>query len=204
MEIGKGVSSVVHLGLYVPTLRLVAVKEMQIPQEEDQKRLMEEMQAIHRNLVPIAKDKQSQWNFNHYKAIGEVHPCPFLVGYYGAWPSDDLIKVNLVLEYMDSGTLERVIKSGGVQSEIILQRVAYCVLKGLQHLRNHNTVHRDIKPDNLLIDHRGNIKIADLGVAKKVSKDNNVKLTDRAGTVSYYSPERIEGEPYAFAAVGHF
>mmetsp|Transcript_7332 Transcript_7332/g.10233 ORF Transcript_7332/g.10233 Transcript_7332/m.10233 type:complete len:485 (+) Transcript_7332:93-1547(+) len=200
MELGSGSSGVVHLGLHVPTLRLVAVKEQRIGREDERKRLMKELQAIHRNLIPMSQDRSLQWSFDHYKAIGGVHPCPYLVGYYGAWATLDQSKVYLVMEFMDSGTLEAVVQSGGVRSEVVLKRIAFCCLKGLSYLREHNTIHRDIKPENLLINHTGMTKIADLGVATKVMKRPISKIVARAGTLTYYSPERINGNHYSFPA----
>ncbi len=56
-------------------------------------------------------------------------------------------------------------------------------------------IHRDIKPQNLLINTKGQIKIADFGVSGKINQTNSTKDT-WIGTVTYMSPERLQGLEY--------
>eukprot|EP00468_Gymnochlora_sp_CCMP2014_P009400 CAMPEP_0167752938 /NCGR_PEP_ID=MMETSP0110_2-20121227/7425_1 /TAXON_ID=629695 /ORGANISM="Gymnochlora sp., Strain CCMP2014" /LENGTH=638 /DNA_ID=CAMNT_0007638627 /DNA_START=82 /DNA_END=1998 /DNA_ORIENTATION=+ len=196
--IGSGVSSTVYLGIHISTLRLVAVKEQNVSDKKEEKRLMHELHATHRNLVPISGRRSSQC-FNHVQAVGIVNPCPFIVSFYGAWSNKDKMKVSLVMEYMDSGALDSIVEKGGTQSEVVLQRMAYCGLKGLSHLHKHRTIHRDVKPANLLMSHQGIVKVADLGLAKQAKKGEDL-FEEQQGTVAYFSPERIEGQPYSYSA----
>ena len=62
------------------------------------------------------------------------------------------------------------------------------IAQGLQHMHDRNFAHRDVKPDNLMLDVRGNIKITDFGFAKKVS-DRTWTL---CGTPEYLAPEIIQ------------
>ncbi|GAB5373195.1 hypothetical protein AAMO2058_001729500 [Amorphochlora amoebiformis] len=193
-HLGEGVSSSVYLGLYVSTLHLVAVKEQFVAEKADETRLMAELRAIHRNLVPLTECQ------NCYRTVGGVHPCPYIVAFYGAWSDRTRLTVSFVMEYMDGGSLESIVENKRpITSEVVLQRILFCCLKGLSHLHKHLTVHRDLKPANLLVSHTGMVKIADLGLAKQ-AQTKGEKFMDKNGTVAYFSPERINGEPYSFAA----
>jgi len=70
------------------------------------------------------------------------------------------------------------------------------VLKGLDYLhRKMKVIHRDIKPSNLLLNSKGQIKIADFGVSGKMMHTNDSK-SSWVGTLMYMSPERFRGEHY--------
>ena len=77
-----------------------------------------------------------------------------------------------------------------------------CILLGLEHLHDHGFIHRDLKPDNLLVGRDGYITLSDFGISKSYS----LSCTDGSGTPAYMSPEalnRDEQEPIAdFYSVG--
>jgi len=63
---------------------------------------------------------------------------------------------------------------------------------GLEHAWDKGIIHRDVKPDNIMITHQGEVKITDLGLAKQVSGADNLTRTDATmGTPLYMSPEQI-------------
>ena len=57
--------------------------------------------------------------------------------------------VNILLEYMDGGSLQDIVDAGGCTSESVLANVAYRVMSGLSYLAENHQIHRDIKPSNL-------------------------------------------------------
>jgi serine/threonine protein kinase len=112
----------------------------------------------------------------------------------------------MVIELMDSGSLGELVAAGGVQSEAVLLHVTYQSLLALEHMHAMHTIHRDVKPDNILISHRADVKVADLGLALTLEhtagdgRGRSESATDQSGTTAYLSPERILGQEYSYAA----
>lgn len=67
-------------------------------------------------------------------------------------------------------------------------------MEGLQHCHSKLIIHRDIKLDNILLNERGDVKIADFGVSKQITKGQLLK--DRCGTPAYIAPEVLAEIPY--------
>ncbi|KAK0589014.1 hypothetical protein LWI29_008502 [Acer saccharum] len=101
-----------------------------------------------------------------------------------------------VMEHMEGGSLYEALRAHEKLSEDVISRVAQCVLKGLQYLHGMKIVHGDIKPSNLLINAKGEIKIADFGVSRIVGSGNvgNASCEGCMGTCAYMSPERVDPE----------
>ncbi|KAM1378089.1 hypothetical protein ACFX13_040230 [Malus domestica] len=99
------------------------------------------------------------------------------------------------MEYMDSGTLETLLKSNGTFSELKLAYVARQVLNGLNYLHTHKIIHRDIKPTNLLVNCLMEVKIADFGVSKIMCRTLDA-CNSYVGTCAYMSPERFDPDTY--------
>ncbi|XP_060960267.1 mitogen-activated protein kinase kinase 9-like [Cannabis sativa] len=101
----------------------------------------------------------------------------------------------IVMEYMDSGTLENVLKSEGALSESKVADIAKKVLNGLHYLHSHKIVHLDIKPANLLVNSKMEVKIADFGVSKILGRTLDT-CNSFVGTCAYMSPERLDSLTY--------
>ncbi|KAH3672182.1 hypothetical protein WICMUC_004411 [Wickerhamomyces mucosus] len=104
--------------------------------------------------------------------------------------------VLICMEYMDCGSLDHILKKLGFLKEVYLSKITINVLQGLNYLySNHKILHRDIKPSNVLLNSRGEIKLADFGVSREL---NNNSIADTfVGTSTYMSPERIQGDVYS-------
>ena len=59
----------------------------------------------------------------------------------------------------------------------------------LEILHSENIIHRDIKPDNLMIDKQGLIKLIDFGFSKKLDNNQNLRTLTKCGTMGYTAPE---------------
>jgi len=124
-----------------------------------------------------------------------LHECnsPYIVGYYGAFYSDG--EISICMEYMDGGSLDLILRKAGRIPEPILGIITIAVLKGLSYLReNHQIIHRDVKPSNILVNSRGEIKLCDFGVSGQLIDS---MANSFVGTRSYMAPERLQGSHYS-------
>lgn len=72
-------------------------------------------------------------------------------------------------------------------------KIGFQVSKALQYAHQQDTLHRDIKPGNLLLDEEGRVWIADFGLAKAIEDDDVTRSDDIVGTIAYVAPERFRG-----------
>ncbi|XP_067874342.1 dual specificity mitogen-activated protein kinase kinase 1 [Heterodontus francisci] len=124
-----------------------------------------------------------------------LHECnsPYIVGFYGAFYSDG--EISICMEHMDGGSLDQVLKKAGRITEQVLGKVSIAVNKGLAYLREkHKIMHRDVKPSNILVNSRGEIKLCDFGVSGQLIDS---MANSFVGTRSYMSPERLQGTHYS-------
>ena len=124
------------------------------------------------------------------------HNCEHLVDFFGAYYSEG--KAMLVLEYMNRGSLEHVIQTIGALPEYVIIHIARQVFTGLEYLHERSSIHRDIKPGNILIDRNGLVKLTDFGLAVMLEDDD--VCHQMVGTKAYMSPERIDGLGYGAPA----
>ena len=91
-----------------------------------------------------------------------------IIGYLGM--EVQLKEVAVFMEYCSEGSLASVLRRDGpIDKESILQAYTHQIIEGLVYLHGARVVHCDIKPDNILIDSNGRLKLADFGSAVKKS-----------------------------------
>ncbi|GBD18962.1 Serine/threonine-protein kinase PrkC [bacterium HR27] len=101
----------------------------------------------------------------------------------------------IVMEYVPGKTLKQLILEHAPFSLDEAMHIVRQVAAALDYAHQHGLVHRDIKPQNILVDERGFVKVTDFGIAKGLT---DVSLTEAGfgmGTVHYVSPEQARGEP---------
>jgi len=99
----------------------------------------------------------------------------------------------LAMEYVDGHSLGAYLRRGhfGERDALLVVRHA---ARALAVAHAEGLVHRDIKPDNLMLTSKGEVKLVDLGIAKRVDEDQSLTQTGQAvGTPHYISPEQIRG-----------
>ncbi len=169
--IGVGGMAVVYKAYDNVEDRIVAVKILKdefLSNDEFQRRFKNESKAIavlsHQNIV-------------------KVYDVSF----------GDLIQY-IVMEYIDGITLKEYIERQGSLRWKDAVYFTIQILKGLQHAHDKGIVHRDVKPQNIMVLPDGTIKVTDFGIAR-FSRSEQRTITDKAiGSVHYISPEQARGE----------
>ncbi len=128
---------------------------------------------------------------NESKAIAMLSH-PNIVNVYDV-SFGDLIQY-IVMEYIEGITLKEYIEREGSLRWKDAVYFTTQILKGLQHAHDKGIVHRDVKPQNIMVLADGTIKVTDFGIARFARSDQRT-ITDKAiGSVHYISPEQARGE----------
>ena len=129
---------------------------------------------------------------NESKAISLLNH-PNIVKVYDVSVSDHLQYI--VMEYVDGITLKEYLKQrGGALTWKETVHFATQILSALQHAHSKGIIHRDVKPQNIMLLADGSIKMMDFGIAR-FSRAQSQTVSDKAiGSVHYISPEQAKGE----------
>ena len=102
----------------------------------------------------------------------------------------------IVMEYVDGLTLKQMIREEGRIHPDVALRMTLRILAAVDHAHRNGIVHRDIKPQNILVDKKGRVRVADFGIARlKASQTTQIDQNGAAmGSVHYLSPEQARGE----------
>ncbi|KAJ3088789.1 MAP kinase kinase Wis1 [Quaeritorhiza haematococci] len=110
---------------------------------------------------------------------------PYIVEFYGAFFIESC--VYYCMEYMDAGSIDQLYEEG--VPEDVLAKIAISMVKGLKHLKdNLSIIHRDVKPTNVLMNTKGEVKLCDFGVSGQLIQS---LAKTNIGCQSYMAPERI-------------
>jgi serine/threonine protein kinase len=112
---------------------------------------------------------------------------PFIVSMHAAFQSND--KLYLVLDYCPGGELFFHLSRAGTFPERVTQFYAAELVMALEYLHSQNIVYRDMKPENVLLDAKGHVKLADFGLAKENVSDYASGCNSLCGTPEYLAPE---------------
>ncbi|MDP4082989.1 MAG: Stk1 family PASTA domain-containing Ser/Thr kinase [Bacillota bacterium] len=168
--IGGGGMANVYLAHDMILDRNVAVKMLRLDLTNDE----EFIRRFHR-------EAQSATSLNH----------PNIVNIYDVGEEDDLYYI--VMEYVDGETLKQYIQHNSplrVEEAIGIMRQ---LTSAISHAHQNAIIHRDIKPHNILVDRKGNVKITDFGIAMALSSTSITQTNSVLGSVHYLSPEQARG-----------
>ncbi|KAG0370342.1 camp-dependent protein kinase catalytic subunit [Gamsiella multidivaricata] len=131
---------------------------------------------------------------NNEKMILERVEHPFLINLWGTF--QDERNLYMVMDYVVGGELFSVLRKSQRFPEHVARFYTCEVLLALEYLHSHAVIYRDLKPENLLLDSLGHIKITDFGFAKHVPQNMTWTL---CGTPDYLAPEIIQSKGYGKA-----
>lgn len=176
-NLGEGTYAVVYLGTQLSTQREVAIKEIKTDGFKD---------GLDMSAIREVKYLQELKHKNIIELIDVF--------------SDEKQNLNLVLEVLPSD-LEKVIKDKNIViGAVDVKRWLLMILRGVYHCHRNGILHRDLKPNNLLMDLQGNLKVADFGLARNLDQPTE-NLTSNVVTRWYRAPELLFGARHYTAAV---
>ncbi|KAI8337906.1 kinase-like domain-containing protein [Chlamydoabsidia padenii] len=144
------------------------------------------------NKEQVVLKKQVEHTVNERNVLMSVD-YPFLIKLWGSF--QDAANLYMVMEFVSGGEVFSLLRKHQKFSEDTARFYASEVLLSIAYLHSHNIIYRDLKPENLLIDTQGHLKITDFGFAKYVP---DVTYT-MCGTPDYLAPEIIESKGYGKA-----
>ncbi|KAK0461233.1 kinase-like protein [Desarmillaria tabescens] len=180
-ELGRGNYGTVRRAIHKPTKLQMAMKEIRLELD------LNKLESIVRELE-----------------ILQSASAPNIVEFHGAFTVESC--VYYLMEYMDAGSLDQLtaFEAGETYTvgnetvvwervpEDVLARIAGSMVRGLKFLKDEREVmHRDVKPTNVLVNVKGQVKLCDFGVSKQLEKS---LAKTNIGCQSYMAPERIHGE----------
>ncbi|XP_077075734.1 cGMP-dependent protein kinase 1 [Siphateles boraxobius] len=130
------------------------------------------------------------------KKILQAIRCAFVVRLHAAFK--DSRYIYMIMEFCPGGEIWTKLKEVGRFQENIAVFITACVVEAFAYLHNKGILYRDLKPENLMLDSKGYVKLVDFGFAKELSRGE--KTYSFCGTPEYMSPEIIQNQGHDFAA----
>ncbi|XP_039056861.1 mitogen-activated protein kinase kinase kinase 3-like isoform X1 [Hibiscus syriacus] len=146
--LGRGTFGHVYLGFNSESGQMCAIKEV---------RFVSDDQTSKECLKQLNQEINLLSQLSH----------PNIVRYHGSDLGEETLSV--YLEYVSGGSIHKLLQEYGSFKEPVIQNYTRQILSGLAYLHRRNTVHRDIKGANILVDPNGEIKLADFGMAKHIT-----------------------------------
>ena len=169
-EIGRGGMAIVYLARCMVLNRYVAIKVLR-PEYRDDAEFIKRFKI----------EAQSAGGLSH----------PNIVSVYDVGNEDDMEYI--VMEYVEGITLKQYLATKGVLSWKEAVDYAAQICSGLEHAHKKGIVHKDIKPENIIITKEGILKITDFGIAKALNQGTIATGGLTMGSVHYFSPEQARG-----------
>lgn len=152
--------------------------------------ILERKVAVKMVALDFQEDKDSLRRFRREALSATELSHPNIVNIYDV---GDGSQPYIVMEYVDGMDLKQYIqKNHPIPYRKTIDIMAQ-ILDGIAYAHEKNVIHRDIKPHNILIDHNGNVKITDFGIAVALSQNSITQTNSILGSVQYISPEQARG-----------
>ncbi|KAL2342917.1 hypothetical protein Fmac_004202 [Flemingia macrophylla] len=166
--LGRGTFGHVYMGFNCENGQMCAIKEVKVVSDDQQSR-----ECL----------KQLNQEINLLNQLSH----PNIVQYYGSELVEESLSV--YLEYVSGGSIHKLLQEYGPFKEPVIQNYTRQIVSGLAYLHGRNTVHRDIKGANILVDPNGEIKLADFGMAKHIN--SSASMLSFKGSPYWMAPEVV-------------
>jgi tRNA A-37 threonylcarbamoyl transferase component Bud32/uncharacterized protein HemY len=174
-EIGRGAMGKVYRAYDHKMERMIVLKEIRMDKAHDHEEY----------------DKLKKRFLREARSAGRLHHANIVTVF-------DIInqgsKLYISMEYLDGVNLLKYLQKHQIVEPKKASQIIHQACQALYYAHQAGIVHRDIKPSNLMIQHDGQVKIVDFGVAKDTDSTTLTLVGSSLGTPSYMSPEQIEGK----------
>ena len=140
-------------------------------------------------------DKKSEKSIKNERDILSKINHPFIINMHYSF--QDKENLYIVFDYLTGGDLRYHLSKTRRFSEEQTKFFVACLLLGIEYLHTNSIIHRDVKPENLILDNKGYLRITDFGIAKAYR--NDAIGFETSGTPGYMSPEVMRGKSNTFA-----
>ncbi|KAG1457983.1 hypothetical protein G6F56_006494 [Rhizopus delemar] len=142
--------------------------------------------------VAIKRIKRNEMNCDDMNEVGVLKHLnhEYIVRYKGF--SKDKIYINIILEYVEMGSLLNNIRAFGKFPEKLAASYTYKILSGLNYLHSQQVIHCDLKAANILTTKTGSLKLTDFGVSLSTKMKDDETTGEPAGTPNWMAPEIIK------------
>jgi beta-lactam-binding protein with PASTA domain len=106
----------------------------------------------------------------------------------------------IAMEYLEGRSLKEIILKYAPLSPELVVSVSVQILEALRFAHRRDVIHRDIKPQNMIVDNEGRVKVTDFGIARAGSASTMTEAGSIMGTAHYLSPEQAQGQPVEAAS----
>lgn len=156
--------------------------------------LIDRVVAIKTINLGLALDEKEEYEGRFYqeaKAAGRLNH-PNIVTIYDVGKSGDVAYI--AMEFLQGRELRDIMNDGGVLPVDQVLDIVAQVAQGLAYAHEHDIVHRDVKPSNIMVVRDGHVKITDFGIARMASSAVRTQTGMVLGSPKYMSPEQVMGK----------
>lgn len=156
--------------------------------------LIDRVVAIKTINLGLAMDEKEEYEGRFYqeaKAAGRLNH-PNIVTIYDVGKSGDVAYI--AMEFLEGRELRDVMNEGTLLPVDQVLNIVAQVAQGLAYAHEHDIVHRDVKPSNIMVIRDGNVKITDFGIARMASASVRTQTGMVLGSPKYMSPEQVMGK----------
>ncbi|KAI3462385.1 hypothetical protein Pfo_019048 [Paulownia fortunei] len=166
--LGRGTFGHVYLGFNSENGQMCAIKEVKVVSDDQSSK--ESLKQLNQEITLLSQLSHAN-----------------IVQYYGSDLCEE--RLSVYLEYVSGGSIHKLLQEYGPFGEPVIQNYTRQILSGLAYLHGRNTVHRDIKGANILVDPNGEIKLADFGMAKHIASCSS--MLSFKGSPYWMAPEVV-------------